>query len=90
MQRKSYQSQMNQNFGTICHTEICPTFLRLAAKLSEIITKFRSRSLKIQHESSFDLNGLKNGHTKYFKNSLKSMHFFQILMEGLNCRWRLH
>ena len=24
---------------------------------------------------SFDLNDLKNGHTKHFENSLKSMHF---------------
>ena len=61
MQKERYQSQINQNFGTICHTEVCLTFSRLAAKLSEMITKFRGRSLKIQHRSSFDLNSLKNG-----------------------------
>ena len=27
---------------------------------------------------------------KHFEISLKSMHFFQILIEGRNCRWRLH
>ena len=36
--------QINQNFGTVCHTEVCLTFSRLAAKLSEIIAKFRGRS----------------------------------------------
>ena len=35
MQKERYQSQINQNFGTVCHTEVCFTFLRLAAKLSE-------------------------------------------------------
>ena len=32
----------------------------------------------------------KNGHTKHFENSLKSMHFFPILMGGMNFRWRSH
>jgi hypothetical protein len=41
---------------------------------------------KIQHQSSFDLNGLKHGPSLCFKNSLKSMHLFQRLMEGMNCR----
>ena len=30
MQKVRYQSQINQNFGTICHTEVCLTFSRLA------------------------------------------------------------
>jgi hypothetical protein len=41
-------------------------FSRLAAKLSEMIAKFRGRSLKLQPRLSFDLNGLKNGLPKYF------------------------
>jgi hypothetical protein len=32
--------------------------LRLGAKVSGMIAKFRGRSLKIQHRSSFDLNDL--------------------------------
>jgi hypothetical protein len=86
MQKESYQSQINQNFETVCHTEVCLTFSRLAAKLSEMITKFGGRSLKIQHRSSFDLNGLKNRMRIYFENSLKSMQIFQRLMRGMNCR----
>ena len=73
MQKERYQSQINQNFETVCHTEVCLTFSRLAAKLSEMITKFQGRSLKIQHRLSFDL---KNGPTKHFENSLKKLHFF--------------
>ena len=80
---------MNQNFRAVCHTDVCLTFSRLAAKLSEMITKFRGRSLKIQHRLSFDLNGLKNGTCKNFENSLKSMQIFQILMGGMNFRERL-
>ena len=80
MQKERYQSQINQNVGTVCHTEVCPTFLRMEAKLSEMITNFRGRNLKIQHWTSFDLNGLKNGSTKIFENSLKSMQTFQMLM----------
>ena len=34
--------------------------------------------------SSFDLNGLKNGSAKYFKNCMKSLHFFQGLI------WRIY
>ena len=86
MQKEGYQSQINQNFGTVCHTEVCLTFLRLGAKISGTIAKFRGRSLKIQHRSSFDLNDLKNDPSLYFKNSLKSMHLFQRLMGGMNCR----
>ena len=41
---------MNPNFGIICHTEVYLTLSRLAAKLSEMITKFQSCSLKIQHQ----------------------------------------
>ena len=84
--RVSKKRQINQNFGTVCHTEVCLTFSRLTAKLSELITKFRGRNLKIQPRSSFDLNGIKNGTAKHFENSLKSMHLFQRLMGGINCR----
>ena len=86
MQKERYQSQINQNFETDCHTEVSLTFSRLAGKLSEMIIKFGGRSLKIQHRSSFDLNGLKNGTRKYFENGLKSMQIFQRLMRGLNRR----
>ena len=69
MQKERYQSQINQNFGTICHTEVCLTFSRLAAKLSEMIAKFRGRNLKIEHRKSFDL---KNDRTKHFQNIWQS------------------
>ena len=61
MQKKKYQSQINQNFGTVCYTEVCLTFLKLAAKFSELSKKFQGRSLKVLPWSSFDLKGLKNG-----------------------------
>ena len=61
MQKERYQSQINQNYGTVCHTEVCLTFSRLGAKFSGTIAKFQGRSLKIQHQLSFDLNNLKNG-----------------------------
>ena len=48
MQKERYQSQINKNFGTVCHTEVCLTFSRLGAKLSGTIAKLRARSLKIQ------------------------------------------
>ena len=86
MQKEKYQSQINQNFGTVCHTEVCLTFSRLAAKLSEMIEKFRGRNLNDLRSQPFDLNGLKNGPSLHFKNSLKSMHLFQRLMGGMNCR----
>jgi hypothetical protein len=86
LQKERYQSQLNQKFGTVCHTKVCLTFLRLAAILSEMIAKFGGRSLKIQPQSSFDLNGLKNGPRKYFEDSLKSFQIFQILMGGMNFR----
>ena len=89
MQKEIHQSQINQNFRTISHTEVCLTFSRSAAKLSGMITKFRGCSLKIQHRSSFDLNGLKNDLTKSFENNLKSMQIFQILMGGMNFSERL-
>ena len=89
MQEERYQSQINQNFETVCHTEVCFPFSRLAAKLSEMIAKFWGRSLKIQSGLSFDLNGLKNCMHKYFENSLKSFQIFQILMGGMNFRERL-
>ena len=71
MQKERYQSQINQNFGTVCHTEVCLTFWRLAAKLSELAKKIPGRSLKIQPLTFFDINGLKNGPTKHFESSLK-------------------
>jgi hypothetical protein len=86
MQKERYQSEINQNFGTVCHTEVCLTISRLAAKLSGMIAKFRGHSLKIQHRLSFDLNGLKNGTTLHFKNSLKLIYLFQRLMGAMNCR----
>ena len=49
MQKEKYQSQLNQNFETVFHTEVCLTFSRLGAKLSGTIAKFQGRSLKIQH-----------------------------------------
>ena len=55
MQKERYQSQINQKSGTVCHTEVCLTFLtflRLAAKLSELITKLQGCCLKIQHQLS--------------------------------------
>ena len=42
---KSLRNNKNsQNFGIICHTEVCLTFSRLAAKLLEMIAKFLGRS----------------------------------------------
>ena len=40
-------------------------------------TRYRS---KIQHRSSIELNGPKNGTHKYLEDSFKSMHFFLRLM----------
>ena len=34
------ESQINQNFGTVCHTKVYLTFSRLGAKLSGSIEKF--------------------------------------------------
>ena len=80
LQKERYKSQINQNFATNCHTEVCLTFSRLAAKFSDMIGKFRGRSLKVQPRWSFDLNGFKNGTRKYFENILKSFQIFQILI----------
>jgi hypothetical protein len=46
MQKEIYQSQINQNFGSVCYTKVCLTFLRLATKLSEMITKFEAVASK--------------------------------------------
>ena len=35
------QSQINQNFGTVCHIEVYLTFSRIGTKLSGTIGKFR-------------------------------------------------
>ena len=88
MHNERYQSQINQNFKTVCHAEACLTFSRLAAKISETIDKFQGRSLKIQHPSSFDLSGLKKGTRKYFENSLKSMHLCKRLIGAMKRRYR--
>ena len=42
-------------------------------------------SLKTQPRTSFSLNSLKNGYTKYFKNFIKSLHFFQGLIWRIYC-----
>ena len=65
---KRYQSQINQNFVTVCNTEAYLTFSRLTAKLSEVNKKFRGHNLKIQPGMSSDLNGLINGTAKHFEN----------------------
>ena len=65
MQKERYQSQINQNFATLCHTEVFLTFPRLAAmaaKLSEMMTKFQCHNLKIQHPTLTS--------TEYFEDSL--------------------
>ena len=59
MQKERYEGQKHQNFGTIYHTEVFLTFLRLAAKLSEASKKFQGCSLKIKPPKSFHLNDLK-------------------------------
>ena len=81
------KSILHQNFGTICHTEVCLTFSRLAAKLSELPKTFRGQASKIQPQTFFDLNGLKHGLSNHFDSSLKSMHLFQRLMGAMNCRY---
>ena len=48
MQKERFQNQINHKFGTICHTKVCHTFSRLAAKHSELAKKFPGRNLKIQ------------------------------------------
>jgi hypothetical protein len=60
----------------------------LAAKLSDLAEIFRGCDLKIQHRKSFDLSGLKNGATKIFENTLKSMQIFQMVLGGMNLRER--
>ena len=55
MQKEIHLNKINQNFGTICHTEACITFSRLAAKLSGLAKKFRGRSLKIQPQPNISL-----------------------------------
>ena len=83
---KDLQSQIKQNFKTVYHKKICLTFLSLAAKLSEITTKFQGCSLKIEHWSSFDLNGLKNGPSLHFKKYPQINALCQRLMGAMICR----
>ena len=40
MQKEKHQSQINQNFETVCHTEVYITVWRLAAVFSELANKF--------------------------------------------------
>ena len=55
MQKEMQQSKKNQNFGTVCHTDVYPTFLRWGAKLSETIAKFgglKIQSSKVEEEAT--------------------------------------
>ena len=63
-------------------TEVCHTFSRLAANLSEMVTIFGSHRLKIKHRLSFDLNGLKNSPSLHFKNNLKLLNAFVPKIDG--------
>ena len=60
--------------SVICHTEVCLTFLRLAAKLSEMITNVWGPNLKIQRPKRLSAS---TAPAKYFKNCIKSLNFFQ-------------
>ena len=56
MQKERCQSQINQNFGTVCYTEVCLTISRLAAKLSALAKKFWGHRVCIQYLlTPFDL-----------------------------------
>ena len=77
MQKEIEQSQINQNFGTICHTEVYYTFSRLEAKLSGTIAKIQGRSLKIQHQLSFDLNDLERPKWEFKKKCHGIISFLQ-------------
>ena len=74
-----------------CHHPLI-TQLSFTYEKGAILQEINKRdcSLKIQHRSFFDLNGLKNGPTKHFENSLKKLHFFQRLRGGMNCWGRSH
>ena len=85
--RKILKSNKSELWNRLSYRGL-PYFLRLAAKLSEMITKFWGCNLKIQHRTSCDLNSLKKGLTKFFENNLKSMQIFQILIGGMNVRER--
>ena len=52
--RGKKRSQINQNFWTICHTEVCFTFSRVIAGFSELAENFLGQNLKINlyHYSS--------------------------------------
>ena len=77
----------DQKMRMLEHKEACLTLLRFAVKFSEVAKKYQGRSLKIQPQTSFDLNGLKNGPSKHFERSLKSMHLFQRFMRGMNHKY---
>ena len=57
--------QINQNFGKVCDTEICFTFLR-QPNFQNLPRIFWGQNLKIPPQTSFDLNNLKNGARKTF------------------------
>ena len=68
-----------------CPIEGCLTFQRLGEGFFVKEFFFRGQILKIQPQGSFDLNGLINASTKYFKKGLKSMH----LSQKINVRYEL-
>ena len=65
--KKKYQSQIFQNFGTICYAVVCLTFLRLTARFLKLSKRFWCCSLKIQPWKPFELNGLKNCRSNILK-----------------------
>ena len=73
--KEEWKRQINKTLETF-------VIQRLAADFSDLPKKIWGRNLKIQPQTSFDLNNLKNGATQYFENSLKSMHFFQLKIDG--------
>ena len=51
MQEERYQSQINQNFGTLCHTEVFDTFLRsqknqTSSAVSNVLTLIKAKRYK--------------------------------------------
>ena len=85
--RKIWKSSILELCNRLSHRGLSYSF-EVGSQLSEMITKIRCCNLKIQHWTSFDLNGLKNDSPKNFENSLKSKQIFQILMKGMNFRER--
>jgi hypothetical protein len=67
MQKERYQNQINQNFGSVCYTKVCLTFLRLATKLSEMITKFEAVASKYNINRPLTSMASKTASTNVFK-----------------------